>query len=233
MDGSDIELLERMAELQQADARDEALGHFWALYDRHARHVAAYVTSVFRFDAQDAHDTVVDVFERVWARPGEIARDARAASYTDLRPFLRTSARNRVLDVVKRRRREELTDALDTRSVHDPVRVRIWLSRMLDELDGDARASLETFVEALSRGEREEETARRLGCGHAAWRKRISRARQELLRRAAIRAVRESFELPRREDLLERLATTSGDKIRELVRGEPAIRTALHDLLGL
>ena len=153
---SDLELVARLR------SRDRAA--LEALYDRYARRVYSLALSIVR-DQQAAEDITQELFIHLWQFP-HLYEPERGA----FAPWLLRSARNRAIDILRRRSRDYQGgvqfDTMSALAQDDPddlvlrADVAAGLRRALAELDSGLREVLEL---AYFSGLTQREIAERLG----------------------------------------------------------------------
>jgi RNA polymerase sigma-70 factor, ECF subfamily len=134
------------------------------LYDRYSSVVYAVALRVLT-DAAAAEDVLQDVFMQLWRNPG-----AFDASRGNLAPWLAVIARNRAVDVLRKRRpQSEITETLvsvepDLASEADRGRNVEKVRAVLKEMSAAQRSALEmAYFEGYSHSEIAEKTKEPLG----------------------------------------------------------------------
>jgi RNA polymerase sigma-70 factor (ECF subfamily) len=134
------------------------------LYDRYSSVVYAVALRVLA-DAAAAEDILQDVFMQLWRNPG-----AFDASRGNLAPWLAVIARNRAVDVLRKRRpQSEITETLvsvepDLASEADRGRNVEKVRAVLKEMPPPQRSALEmAYFEGYSHSEIAEKTKEPLG----------------------------------------------------------------------
>ena len=134
------------------------------LYDRYSSVVYAVAQRVLG-DSAAAEDVLQEIFMQLWRNPG-----AFDASRGDLAPWLAVIARNRAVDVLRKRRpQQELSDTVvsvepDLASEADRARAADKIRATLREMPSAQRSALEmAYFEGYSHSEIAAKTGEPLG----------------------------------------------------------------------